>query len=275
MEVYELPKVQRNFAENLVQGEGLAQKAANDYREKKALYDNLSKSGASAFKEADKDLAASLRLMFDLVQDINAQKKQMTEASGDIASLSYQRAKVYSNEKEYPLITEALKRFESASKQLNQALLDYSRESNSMADTIATKKLYFTFDVAEFQARVQKSIATSQENQKQMQKEITRGEGILNNWTKPVGRAETEKIFEDMRGLASDYSLQAQSLSSISRDMQSATAGAARISSLEANWPQVQKLVSGFDTAIETLAKLNEKFQRKAEGFRNPSKRGP
>lgn len=267
-QVYELPKVQRSLAENMVKTEGLVQKATNDYREKKALYDNIAKSNSAAFRDADADLGQSLRQMFDRLQEVNAAKKEMTEASGDVASLSYQRAHVYGDEKEYPLVSDALKRFEDANTRLNQALMNYSRESNTMADTIASKKLYAVFDVAEFQKRLQKANLNSQEVQKAMQKELLKAEGYINNWTKPSGQPEAEAIFEEMKNVIGDYSNHAQTLAAIAKEMQIVSLGKAKVNSLEQPWPEVQKLAASLDTTEAEMNKLNEKFSKKNEDFR-------
>ena len=272
--VLELPKVQRGLAEKLVSSEGLVQKASTDYREKKALYDNLAKLNSQTFKEADKDLAAYLRRMFDHLNEVNSARKEMTEENGDVASLSYQKSKVYGDDKQFPLVTEAMNRFDLAQNKLQQSLLNYSRESNSMADLVQEKKLFFTFDVAEFQARIQKSVTGMQDKLKLMQRDLMRAETVVNDWNKEDSRADLEAAFEEMKAVAGDYGHQAQTLVSLSRDMQGLTNSQAKVTSFDPNWSQIQKLISDRDQATAEISKIEDKFSKATEKFRKISKRG-
>lgn len=270
----ELPKIQRSLAEKLVSSEANVQKASTDYREKKALYDNLAKINSTAFKESEKDLGAFLRRMFDHLNDVNAARKNMTEASGDVASLSYQRSKISGDDRAYPLVAEAMKRFDEAQNRLQQSLLDYSRESASMADLVQQKKLFFTFDVLEFQKRVQKSVIGMQEKQKTMQRDLMRAENTVNEWTVEDSRADLVAVFDEMRNLAGDYGNSAQKLVEINSTMTDAANLQAKVTSFDPNWTQIQKLISDADSAIAEIPKFEDKFTKSAEKFRKLSKRG-
>lgn len=272
--VVELPKVQRSLAEKLVSSEANVQKASTDYREKKALYDNLAKINSTSFKEAEKDLGAFLRRMFDHLNDVNAARKSMSEASGDVASLSYQRSKIYGDDKAYPLVADAVKRFEDAQNKLQQSLLDYSRESNSMADLVQAKKLFFTFDVMEFQKRVQKSVNGMQEKEKIMQRDLLRAENTVNEWSSEESRADLNAAFDEMRTIAGDYGNSAQKLNNIAVDMQGVTNSQAKVTSFDPNWAQIQKLIADAERAIAEIPKIEDKFSKSAEKFRKLSKRG-
>jgi hypothetical protein len=210
--------------------------------------------------------------MDESLQEVIVQKRNMSVANGEIASMAYARESVRSDEKEYPRVDEAVKRFEAAAAELNSAVVDYSRESNSMADLIANKKLYYYFDVAEFQKRVQRNINVAQENLKVMEREIKRSESVLAS-AKGESHDKREDIFTEMRGAASDYSVRANRFAEINREVNAAVMGAAKISSLDPQWTPVQKLVQEFDRTVLELADINERFQQKVEAFRNPSRR--
>jgi hypothetical protein len=267
--VFELPKVQQNLQSALQKSESIAQKAQNDFIEKKMLIDNLSGSNAPAFKQNETTVRTRLNAMDDALQSIVVEKRNMSEANGDIASLSYSRKSVRSDEKEYPTVEEAVKRFETAAARLNASVLDYSRESNSMADLIEQKKLYYNFDVAEFQKRVQRNINTAQDNQKVMERELRRTEAALNS-SQASARGAQEEIFSAMSGAANDYSARANRFAEINREVNTAVMGAARISSLDPNWPKVQNLVAEFDRTVLELAEINERFMAKVKAFRSP-----
>jgi DNA repair exonuclease SbcCD ATPase subunit len=272
--VLELPKVQRSLAEKLVSSEDLVQKASTDYREKKALYDNLAKINSPAFKDSDKELGSYLRRMYEHLNEVNGARKEMAEASGDVASLSYHKSEVSADDPQFALLTDATKRFDVAQAELQQSLLDYSRESNSMADLVQAKKLFFTFDVVEFQARIQKTMTGMQEKEKLMQRDLMSAEKIVNEWAKEDSRADLEALFEELKNLTDDYGARAQTLVSNSREMQGLTNSQGKVTSFDPNWAQIQKLISSTDQTISEVAKIEEKFSKAKDKFHKRVKQG-
>jgi hypothetical protein len=270
---YDLPKTQAQLSTTLQTTESIVQKAQRDFQEKKLLLDNLNKAGSANYRENESDLNGRLKRMEQSLAEITAGRKEMVDAKSDLASLGYNRTQVGSADKEYPLVEEAVARFEKAAGRTNSALLDYSRESNSLADTVANKKLFFNFDVAEFQKRVQKNIQISSENQRVMLKELNRAENVLNNWNKPEGKEAQEQVFDQMHSIAKEYSLKAGRFAELSKSVHAATMGNARVSTLDKEWPEVQKLVGEFEQTSLELSSLNEKFQTQVNLFRNPAKR--
>ncbi len=270
---YDLPKTQAQLSSSLQTTEGIVQKAQVDFTEKKALVENLKKGASPAYKESEADLTGRIKKMEQSLSEITASRKAMVDANSDLASLGYKRSQVLAGEKEYALVEDAVLRFERAAGQTNSSLLDYSRESNSLADLVARKKLYYNFDVNEFQKRVKKSIEVSTENQKVMLRELNRAENILNNWNKPEGKAQQEETFNEMHAIAKEYSSKAGKFSELSKSVHAATAGQARVSTLDKEWPDVQKLVNEFDRLSGELSGINDRFQSAVDIFRNPSKR--
>jgi hypothetical protein len=268
--VFELPKVQQNLQSTMQKSDVIAQKAQKDFDEKKRLIDNLSGSSTPTFKQNEAALRSRLEAMDEALQNIIVEKKSMSEANGDVASLSYSRQSVRSNEKEYPKVEEAVNRFEKAAARLNFSVLDYSRESNSMADLITQTKLYYNFDVADFQKRVQRNIKTAQDNHKVMERELRRSEAVINS-NQTATRQAQEEILSEMSAAATDYSTRANRFAEINREVNTTVMGAARISSLDPNWPSVQALVSEFDRTVLELADINERFMTKVKAFRSPS----
>lgn len=272
--VLELPQVQKSLAEKLVNSEDLVQKASADYREKKALYDNLAKLNSPAFKESDKELGAYLRRMYEHLNAVNGARKEMAEASGDVASLSYHKSEVSADDRQFAPLMDATKRFDVAMAKLQQSLLDYSRESNSMADLVQTKKLFFTFDVTEFQARIQKAVTGMQDKQKLMQRDLMRAEKVVSEWSNENSRADLEASFDEMKNVAGDYGSLAQTLVSNSREMQGLTDSQSTITSFDPNWAQVQKLISSTDQTIDEIAKTEEKFSKAKDKLHKRAKQG-
>ena len=270
---YDLVKTQSSLSSTLQTTEGLVQKAQRDFLEKKSLLENLSTAGSPNFRENQDELAARLKRMETHLNEVITTRKEMVDAKSDLASLGYQRTKVSSNDKEYPLVEDAVSRFERAAGRTNSGLVDYSRESNSLADLVVAKKLFYQFDVGEFQKRVQKSIVSANEIQKVMLRELNRADITVTNWNKPETKPEQEQLFEQMHSSAKEYSSKARQLSTISKNVQTATMGSSRISTLDKEWPEVQKLLGEFDSTLIEMQSLNERFNRQNESFRNPAKR--
>lgn len=272
MTSYDLPKTQAQLGQALQKTEGIVQKAQGDYDEKKLLVSNLKKAGAPAFKELETDIDRRIKNMETSLGSITASRKEMVEAKSDLASLGYQRKQVLSGEKEFGLVDEAVKRFERAAGTTNSALLDYSRESNSLADLVSQKKLYYQFDVGDFQKRVQKSIQVSTENQKTMLRELNRGENILNG-ASSEDRLQREGTYNEMQETAKEYSSKAGRYSEISKAVNVLTGGTAKYSTLEKNWTEVLELVREHDQLSNELAGIYGRFQTQMDLLRNPSKR--
>lgn len=249
--VFEMTKVQRDLQESLQKGESVTQKSQADYTQKKNLIDNLAQTHSAGFSEAEDELRKYLKTMNEALENMSAEKRKMTQANSDMVSLAYNRPAVHSNEAEYPQIEELVKKFEDAAGELNTAALNYSRESNSFADLVEQKKLYYSFDILDFQKRIQHNIATAQENAKIMQQELNR----INN--------------DEIHSLASDYSNRANRFAEIHREVGSLALGAPKITNLDPQWPKVQNLVNEFDRLLRDLGDLNRKFQTKLDALRN------
>jgi hypothetical protein len=82
-----------------------------------------------------------------------------------------------------------------------------------------------------------------------------------------------EKIFSQMSQGAQDYAGKAQHFAEISRAVHEAALGNGRISTLDGNWPPIQKLIAQFDSLVAELSTGFEKFQGDVERFRKPFKR--
>ncbi|NJL25932.1 MAG: hypothetical protein HC902_12705, partial [Calothrix sp. SM1_5_4] len=144
----------------------------------------------------------------------------MNESNGTIAAMGYSNKTIANDRPEFDRVDDAVTRFQDAAEDINKAVISYSRESNSLADLVTEKKLFYNFDVAEFQKRIEQNIKTCQNNQQSMQKELARAESILNNWTRPEPRTNASQIFGKMQSLAEDYSNKAGHLAKLSQEMQ-------------------------------------------------------
>jgi hypothetical protein len=81
--VYDVPKVQDSIGVTLQKTEEVVQKAQTDLREKKALLENLTKSGTPAFKEVESDLRRGVERMNSAFESLSEQRKIMMQAKDD------------------------------------------------------------------------------------------------------------------------------------------------------------------------------------------------
>lgn len=266
--VFDMPKVQNELSTAYQNAENVVQKANTDYNEKKSMMARLGKINASGLQGAQTDLNQKMTAMKTDLDTMAAQKRKMSEANSQIVALAYNREKVNSTDPQYDRIDQAVNQFEDAAKLLNASSADYTANSNAMSDIAATKKLYYNFDVAEFQRKIQQNVRVAQGNQGVMEEELNHCQALIDNWPKTHGRAEASKLYSTMVETAQNYSMKAQHLSQLSHDMADATAGYARVSSLESNWPQVQKIINDFDRSNQELGELNALFAKQASEFK-------
>lgn len=270
---YDMPRVQANVTENVQTAENVVQKSQADFKEKTALVENLKKANGAGFEETELRLRKYLTRMKDSLQAMETHRKAMRESSANIASLAYGKKTVASNDPTYEKISDAVSAFQKSVQDVNEAVLDYTRESNSLADDISNRKLYYNFDVAEFQKRVQGAIKTSQTAQQSMKDEIERSNGVLNNWPDASTRKNQEELQASMVEHAKAYSEKAQRLSEISKMMHTVAQGQGKISTLDKTWPAAQQVIDSLDKAVEELSDIHAKFKVDAEKFRGPARR--
>lgn len=270
---YDLGKIQGELSQSVQNTEAVMQKSQTDFREKTALYENLRKTPNADFTAIESKLRRHLANMKSTLATMTDRRKTLNEANGQIAAMAYSHKQVRSDEAEYPRVDETLRQFQTSLQEVNAAVLDYSRESNSMADEVADHKLFYNFDVAEFQKRVQQTIKAAQATLENMRRDLTRSQTSLSTWTPPESQPAAEGIFKEMETSAQDYSTKAQKLSQIAQDMHDLVMGSAHITTLDPNWPQARELIDRLDSAISSLNESNSKFQTELERFRNPVKR--
>lgn len=275
MKVFEMPKVQAELATAFQHTEEVTQKIREDFAEKQNVIAHLKKVNSPTFRAVEADVEVRMKMMKVSLEDMVKQKRIMSEANSQIVALSYNRTKVHSHQPEFERIEEAVKQFETATKEVNAAAQEYSNDTNSLAKTIADKKLYFNFDVAEFQQKVETHIKAAQGTQKTMQEEIERSQNLLLNWPKVGGRQPAEKVFLRMTENAQNFSTKAQKLSLISRDMNRVTMGYGKISTTESVWPQVQKLIADFDKTNLELIDLQNEFLKNHETLKASAQSRP
>lgn len=273
LKVYEMPKVQAELSKAFSDSEDVAQKMKTDFVEKQGVITHLKKTKSTQLQGVLGQIETHMKAMETSLEDIAQQKRKMSEANAQVVALAYNRDKVHSHESEYARIEEAVRQFELAAKTLNASAQDYSVESNALAKLVADRKLFFNFDVAEFQQKIDGQIRSAQSFQGQMKTEIERGNALVLNWPKVTGRQEAESILKQMVNSAQEFTQKAQKLSLISRDLDRVTMGYAKVSTTEKVWPEVQKLLNENDRATKELAerqaeftKLNQALRKSAQG---------
>ncbi|MBX3021204.1 MAG: hypothetical protein KF799_05950 [Bdellovibrionales bacterium] len=272
---YDMKKLERDFGQTVQTSEAIVQKSQSDYREKSTLVESLKKGGDPGFKEVEDKLRRHLGMMALSLDKMNARHKTMREANGRLASLGYARPEVQSGDPQYDKVTEAVTDFQHAAKDVNAAVLDYSRESNSLADEVSKRRLFFNFDIADFQKRVQNAIRASQTNLTAMNKDVQRSQGVVLNWNRKESRKSHEDLLQAMVSGSQEYAQKAKGLSAASREMSDATDGVAKISTMDPRWKDAQKASEAFEQTVLELKRIATKFQNDLELFRRPARPAP
>ena len=258
--VYDLSKVQQNLSTALLRSDEVTQKAQADYADKKTLVENLGKAGATGFRDFEPQLRTYLGAMEASLDRIALERKKRMTASSNVASLSYGHQSLSSRSPGFEKVEEEVKDFQDATAAGNLAMADYSRTSNALTDLIAAKKLYMTFESAQFFKNLQRNVKLAQENSTDMQKEISRAQR--------ADRGDPASL----ETLAQDYTVKAQRLSAIGKEMRGVT-GDARVTSLDPRWPEVQTLINENDRLTREMEAINQKFLKGVEELRANQKR--
>jgi DNA repair exonuclease SbcCD ATPase subunit len=194
----------------------------------------------------------------------------MGEANGQIVSLAYAHPSVRSDEPEFAHAEENHRRWETAYNELKSAVLDYSNASNSIADEVAGHKLFFNFEVADFEKRVQASVKSAQGFLEQMKSELTAAQDSLNSWDEPDTRGRAEELYARLQSTAQDYTTRAQNLTGLAQEMQELSNGAARMTTLDPAWPEAKKLIERRDQIASELTQMQDRFQKDFKALHTP-----
>jgi len=268
VQTFNMPKVEDNLNRAFQKSEEISGNMKEDFNQKKNLLDSLRKTKSSAFKESESELKNKLAAMEKHLNEASGHSKTMTEAKGHVVALGYAKPKIRGDEPEYARVEEAVKDFETAAAAFTASASEYSRESNSLADVVANKKLYFNFEVADFQKKVQQSISSSQENAKIMDREIQRTEDIRNSFEDESRRIPVEQALAQMISVQKEHTQKIKELNELNSQMVTLAQGQAKIPSTMPNWSEVQRVVSESDRASLTLNELYKDFQAKVDRVR-------
>lgn len=270
VKTFTMGKVEEQLTSAYQNSDELSQKMQDDFAQKKNLLESLSKGKTSAYKESEADLQGRLKRMQAALEQSVQQRQIMTDAKAEVAALAYSHKKISGDQPEYARTEEAVHQFEGAATAFNSAAINYSRESNALADAVTVKKLYFNFDVPEFQKKAEKSIATALENEKLMEREIHRTEDIARSYSADAeASAPVEQIVTQMKSIAQDHNAKILRLREISQQMNQLAKGQSKIASTSPNWSDVQRAVIDFDKATLSVGELFKEFQTKIERVRD------
>ncbi len=274
VKTFNMPKVEGELSSAFQSSEEIAGKVQADLNEKKALQESLAKGKTAEYTQSEPQILAKLKAMETLAGQMSKARKKMTEARGQITALGYSKKKIAGDEPEYARVEEHVKDFETAAKEFNTAAGNYSRESNTLAEMVAQKKLFFNFDVGDFQTKVQKSLKSAKSNAKFMDQELERAEKIVNSFD-GESRTVADALYQGMANAASDHNKKAEHLGTLNNQMTNLAGGQSKVSSTSPNWSEVQRVVSESERASFSLNELYKEFQNKTDKFRMSTKGSP
>jgi hypothetical protein len=269
IKTFDMPKVEDNLSRAFQKSEEVSAEIKGDFEQKKTLMESLRKGKSPKFKEIEPDLKSKMTELEKHLATAGKQVKAMMEAKGNISAISYSRKKVHGDEPQYATVDEQVRAFESAAAEFNQAAAQYSRTTNSLADMVAIKRLYFNFDVAEFQKKAQKALDAARENSQQMDREIKRTEDIRASFEDEARRAPMDQLLAQMDAIRKEHGQKYQLLANSMTEMGNLAQGQSKIPSIAANWNEVQRVVNDSERTSATLNELFKEFQVKVERVRS------
>lgn len=272
VQTYNIPQTQQTLGEAIKRSDDLMQKAQMDFDEKKQLTANLSRSKNAGFRKHENDLRGLLASMQTHLNTINGQRKRMAAANSEVASLGYNRSELRADEPGYESIQVAVDEFQEAAESTNRAMELYSKDSNAFTAVIERSKLLMQFTSSDFIPRLQSSVQKAQEAATNMQHELDRAEQrLVHSQTDSAHRRTLENITTDMGSFAEGYTRKAQRYQGIAKEIRDVT-GDGRITSLDPEWPHVQKLLREYEQVNAELVQIQAQFNASLERFRRQSK---
>lgn len=281
VQTFHMPKVEDKLAKAYETSDEVSRQIDDDWTQKKTLADSLKKGKSAAYKEIESEIKMKLTQMESAYQASQTARKSMTSAKGEVAALGYSRKKIRGDEPEYARVDDAVSQFENAAQKFNEAAANYTRESNSLADLVASKKLYYNFDVADFDKRAEKTVTTARDNLKTMEGEVTRTQNLLNSYlAKDPAAADDEatapivQLLEQMQTNYNEQVEKIKQMDDLRRQISGFAQGQAKIPSTAANWTDVQKAVLEFDRNAVAVNEIYKSFHDRVEkvrSMRNPN----
>jgi hypothetical protein len=272
VKTFNMAKVEDALSRAFQKSEEISGQMKADLGQKKTLMESLSKSKSPKFKEVEIDLKTKMANMEKFIAAANTHSKAMMAARGDISSLGYSNKEIRGDEPEYARVEEAVRGFETAAAEFTAAASEYSRESNSLADQVAAKKLFFNFEVTEFLKRTQTALDSARANHDSMSREIARAEEVRAGADDEARRAPVELALNQMIAIQKEHAGRVQELSNSMTEMGNLSKGQTKIPSTAGIWNEVQRVVNEADRATLTLNELFKDFQTKAGRVREPPK---
>jgi hypothetical protein len=271
-----MSQTEKTLSEAMKQTDTATEKATRDLKEKKLLVENLSRSrvpGAQQkeFKAREKELKSLLVQMQNDLDTIGASRKKMAIANSEVVSIGYNHSEIKSSQPEYERVTSSVQDFEAAAGEVNAMLEDYAMTSNSFTDVVENNKLLMKFEPGEFVRRVQGSVRTAQETSANMRSELEHADQTIDQTPEQSRvRKAMQKLNSDLHGIAESYTRKAQRFQGIANQVREVTADA-RITSLDPEWPKIQKLIYEFEVIDIELKQLQNRFFNETESLKNQS----
>jgi hypothetical protein len=266
---FTMAKVEDNLSRAFQKSQDISADMNSDFEQKKVLMEALRKSKPPKFKEVEADLKIKISAMEKQLSAAQKQAKIMMEARGNITALGYARKEIRADQPEYTRVEESVREFETAAVDFTSAASEYSRETNSLADLVAAKRLFFNFEVAEFHKKTQKAVDAARENARLMEREIHRSEEIRNSFEDEAAKVPVDQALEQMNTIYKDHANRIQELTNLLTEINNLTKGQSRIPSTSANWSEIQRVVNDTDRGAVTLNNLFKDFQQKVDQVRN------
>lgn len=265
----DVSRLQNEMSRSLQATEDVLQKTHADYNEKSRLIDNLSKADTPEYRASELELKQQLTAMKLTLEQVDEQHKVMRAANSEMASVAYSAANTETGDNPNAnKANELMSKFKASTDAMNAALLNYSRESNRLTDLVAQKRLFVSFDVTAFKRRLEQTIKTAQTNRETMQRELTRGQQLVNHAPGSEAVRNRSLLLVEMGQIAQEYTTRAQGLAQLAQDMDAISMGGAQISSLDDRWPKAQKISDELDRAILDLKDGFSKFGQKLDKSR-------
>lgn len=267
-QTFNLKQLHQDFQKAILTHDTSVTAANSDFNDKKILINALRQNDQSEkWKSIEPEANRSFEKIELQIVDINRLKANLNELNGQLSALSYSRDKVNNQDPLWNRTVQINTEFSETSRSLTNKIRNYTSESTSLGELVRKNNLFVNFDLIDFQKQIQLEIRSANTKIEEMNQTLLRFEKIINYSEKITDTSQAQGLFDELGQNAQNFSNQAQKLSELAARVKDTTMGAARISTLDPNWKQIQSMRLDFDTLKIQLEKFRKEFSDKEKAL--------
>ena len=250
---YQTAALNDQMKQTLAKANTVATQSEHDYAEKSYLFKNVDPTISGETQTQFRDY---FNLMTASLENARKAKKEMDTAKSAFDEAVAGKNEINSKDKEWGPTEDSAHRFDDATHAFNKAILDYSSQSNTLTGMITNKRLYFTSSVKDVKSRLESTIKKDKKNLNVLIANIKTAEKTATKNGRPMD--DTEK--QTLKAEETAFSDHLKELEDINISIEKNWAGRRKISSVDPEWNQFQKLMTDAEIHSKEMQDITDRM---------------